>query len=37
MKKAVGIFQARDSYGFVVPTDKSLHSGDFFIAGSNMN
>jgi ribonuclease R len=37
MNKAVGIFQARENFWFVVPSDKSLHSGDFFIAGPNMN
>jgi len=37
MEKAVWVFQEQDGYGFVVPTDKSLHSGDFFIAGPNIN
>lgn len=37
MSKAVGIFQERENFWFVVPSDKSLHTGDFFIAGPNMN
>ncbi|MDD2907115.1 MAG: ribonuclease R [Candidatus Gracilibacteria bacterium] len=37
MKKAVGIFQEAKGFGFVVPSDKSLHSGDFFIPGPFIN
>lgn len=37
MDKAVWVLQEQNWYGFVVPTDKSLHSKDFFVAGSNFN
>lgn len=37
MEKAVWIFQEQDGFGFVVPNDKSLHEGDFFVAWPNIN
>ncbi len=37
MTKAVWIFQEQTGFWFVVPTDKSLHDWDFFVAGPNIN
>lgn len=37
MNKAVWVFQESGSFWFVVPSDKSLHSWDFFIAWPDIN